>query len=183
MDDVVVQALAKWPDVPHCYGWLGLDLRGHWHLRDAGAQVAGPFASGQPGAQGALLQHEKLIGFIHRNYACDEYGQWFFQNGPQRVYVELELTPWVWRVAEDFGILSHTGQPTLCSQCLMDEQGWVYLETPLGFGLVHSSDVGIAALAVESGRWSVNEVLRSDLQPRYHFVASPSNEPRMPSKI
>ena len=28
MDDIVRQALAKWPNVPHCYGWLGLDARG-----------------------------------------------------------------------------------------------------------------------------------------------------------
>ena len=24
MDDIVRQAIAKWPNVPHCYGWLGL---------------------------------------------------------------------------------------------------------------------------------------------------------------
>ncbi|MEG1326098.1 MAG: DUF2946 family protein, partial [Janthinobacterium sp.] len=34
MDDLVKQALAKWPNVPHCYGWLGLDARGHWRMRD-----------------------------------------------------------------------------------------------------------------------------------------------------
>ncbi|MEO6353290.1 MAG: DUF2946 family protein, partial [Burkholderiaceae bacterium] len=22
MDEIVKQAIAKWPDVPHCYGWL-----------------------------------------------------------------------------------------------------------------------------------------------------------------
>jgi hypothetical protein len=182
MDEIVLQALAKWPNVPHCYGWLGLDLRGHWYLRDAQAQAAGSFASKRPCAKGSLLQHEKLIEFIHRNYACDGAGQWFFQNGPQRVYVELELTPWVWRVADDFGILAHTGAHTQCTECLLDEQGWVYLRTPLGFGLVHSSDVGVAATAVESGRWSVNNVLRIDLQQRYHFVASPDSCQRVLQK-
>ncbi|MFZ9138137.1 MAG: DUF2946 family protein, partial [Hylemonella sp.] len=24
MDDIVRQAMAKWPNVPACYGWLGL---------------------------------------------------------------------------------------------------------------------------------------------------------------
>ena len=101
MDDIVKQAMAKWPNVPHAYGWLGLDARGNWYLRDAAAQALGGFASGVPGAKGALLQHEALMAFIQRNYLADEAGQWFFQNGPQRVFVELEATPWVWRVAAD----------------------------------------------------------------------------------
>ncbi len=25
MDAIVEQAMRKWPNVPHCYGWLGLD--------------------------------------------------------------------------------------------------------------------------------------------------------------
>src|SRR5204862_7437856 len=86
MDDIVRQAIAKWPNVPHCYGWLGLDARGNWYMRDDRTQAAGPFASNK----GSLLKHEKLVDFIHRNYEHDERGQWFFQNGPQRVYVELE---------------------------------------------------------------------------------------------
>ena len=46
MDDIVKAALAKWPHVPHCYGWLGLDARGQWHMRDERSQAAGSFASG-----------------------------------------------------------------------------------------------------------------------------------------
>ena len=34
MDDIVKQALAKWPNVPNCYGRLGLDARGNWYMRD-----------------------------------------------------------------------------------------------------------------------------------------------------
>ena len=48
MDDIVKQAIAKWPNVPHCYGWLGLDARGDWYLRDdrtqAPARSRGPKA-------------------------------------------------------------------------------------------------------------------------------------------
>lgn len=39
MDDIVKQALAKWPNVPDCYGWLGLDARGRWFMRDDAAQA------------------------------------------------------------------------------------------------------------------------------------------------
>ena len=98
MDDIVRQAMAKWPNVPDCYGWLGLDTRGNWYMRDDRAQSLGPFAGGVAGAKGSLLQHDKLIAFINRNYLADEQGRWFFQNGPQRVYVELAATPWIWRV-------------------------------------------------------------------------------------
>ena len=86
MEDIVRQAMAKWPNVPHCWGWLGLDARGNWYMRDDRAQTAGTFLQ----SKGSLLKHEKLIDFIARNYEHDEHGQWFFQNGPQRVYVELE---------------------------------------------------------------------------------------------
>ena len=55
MDDIVRQAIAKWPNVPHCYGWLGLDARGQWYMRDDRTQAAGPF----PQAKGSLLRHEK----------------------------------------------------------------------------------------------------------------------------
>ena len=62
MDDIVRQALAKWPNVPHCYGWLGLDARGNWYMRDDRTQAAGSF----PAAKGSLLRHDKLIDFIQR---------------------------------------------------------------------------------------------------------------------
>jgi hypothetical protein len=173
MDNIVRQAMAKWPNVPHCYGWLGLDQRGNWYMRDDRAQAAGSFCSGQPGAKGSLLKHEKLIDFIQRNYACDEAGQWYFQNGPQRVYVELEATPWIWRVDSSGAIRAHDGQEVLLRQCLMDESGYVYLETSLGIGLVHTQDVGHVAQAVESGCWPVKDVVRDTLAHRYHFNASP----------
>ena len=54
MDDIVKQAMAKWPNVPNCYGWLGLDARGNWYLRDDRAQAAGAFQSGSGGQQGLL---------------------------------------------------------------------------------------------------------------------------------
>ena len=57
MDDIVKQAMLKWPNVPHCFGWLGLDARGNWYMRDDRAQAQGAFASGVPGAKGSLLQH------------------------------------------------------------------------------------------------------------------------------
>ncbi|MGE0351158.1 DUF2946 family protein [Hydrogenophaga sp.] len=169
MDDIVKAAMAKWPNVPHCYGWLGLDARGNWYMRDDRTQAAGPF----PDSKGSLLQHEKLIDFIHRNYAVDEQGRWYFQNGPQRVYVELEATPWIWRLQPDGRVLSHTGAPVHVQDSLLDESGRLYLVTDAGVGLVHSADMVQAAERVEAGRWSPHQVVASALPTRYGFVQSP----------
>lgn len=187
MDDIVKAAMAKWPNVPNCYGWLGLDARGNWYMRDDNAQAAGDFcaASPEPGRQlaskGSLLKHDKLIDFIQRNYAADDSstsqakGQWFFQNGPQRVYVELEATPFVWRVGStsDFEVTAHTGQVAITQRCIIDEHGRVYLETALGFGLVHTQDMLQAANAIESGLWVPQEVLAHDMPKRFGYVRSP----------
>ena len=90
MDDIVKAALKKWPNVPACRGWLALDARGDWYMRDDRVQAAGPF----PRIKGSRIEHDKLIEFIERNYDRDDASAaWFFQNGPQRVYVELEAAP------------------------------------------------------------------------------------------
>lgn len=173
MDDIVKQALAKWPNVPDCYGWLGLDARGNWFMRDEQAQAQGPFAGGTAHSKGSELKHEKLIEFIQRNYQPDALGQWFFQNGPQCVYVELEATPLIWRVNDDFSIRDHAGRPATMQRCLLDEHGRVYLETDTGFGLVHSMDMAHVADAVEQGLWVPQEALAADLPTRFNYVLSP----------
>ncbi len=173
MDDIVKAAMAKWPNVPHCFGWLGLDARGNWYMRDDRIQAQGPFAV----SKGSLLTHEKLIDFIHRNYAADEKGQWFFQNGPQRVYVELEITPWIWRLQPDGRVLSHTGvESGAVKESLLDEAGRLYLIADLGVGLVHSADMAMAADAVEAGRWTPRNVTASALPERHGFVPSPQQQ-------
>ena len=179
MDDIVRQAMAKWPNVPDCFGWLGLDTRGNWYMRDDRVQSLGPFVGGPPAAKGSLLVHDKLIAFINRNYMADDQGRWFFQNGPQRVYVELAATPWIWRVQADYTLQSHTGLSTTNTVCLTDEQGWVYLETPLGFGLVHTQDVGLAAEAVEAGEWTVQTAKRGELAARYAYIVSPAADSKL----
>ena len=176
VDDIVKAALAKWPHVPACYGWLGLDRRGHWYMRDERVQAAGPFtgAGSSPLSRGAPLRHDKLIDFIGRNYEADGQGCWFFQNGPQRVYVELQATPWVWRVEPDFSVQSHTGRPARAQRSWIDEHGHLYLETDLGFGLVHTQDIVRASEAVEHGLWVPHEVLLDQLPERFGYVSSPA---------
>lgn len=175
MDDIVKAAMAKWPSVPDCHGWLGLDARGRWWMRDADAQAAGPFAGAGAHAQsrGSELKHDKLIEFIGRNYAADEQGQWYFQNGPQRVYVELALTPWVWRLHADGRVISHTGRTAMYQDSWLDADGRLYLACDLGLGVVHTLDMAVAADRVEAGVWAPQMSDVATLIARYGFVLSP----------
>jgi hypothetical protein len=120
---VDISAIAKWPNVPACYDWLSLDRRGDWRL------------------QGERVTHSGLIEFINRQYDCDESGCWFLQNGPQRVFVELAYTPWVFR-REGNAFVSHTGQAAGDIMAIyLDEEGSILLETELGIGLLDDRDL------------------------------------------
>jgi len=85
MDQSVLDAVKRWPNVPAVYGWLSLSARGEWKLHPLGdAQLGGP---------GEGISNIQILGFINRNYADQPDGAWFFQNGPQRVYVRLDAAP------------------------------------------------------------------------------------------
>lgn len=180
MDDIVKAALKKWPNVPHCHDWLALDARGDWYMRDERIQAAGPF----PLVKGSRITHEKLREFIHRNYLPDAQGAWFFQNGPQRVYVTLELTPHIWRLhgqAADGAprVHSHTGPEAAVLESWLDEEDRLLLAARLPglpdpvLGLVHSLDMGEAAEAVEQGLWRPGISTLEDLCARYGVVRHP----------
>ncbi|MEO6364184.1 MAG: DUF2946 family protein [Caldimonas sp.] len=175
MDAIVEAALKKWPHVPHCYGWLALDARGDWYMRDDRVQAAGPF----PRVKGSRIEHDKLREFIERNYAADETGRWFFQNGPQRVYVEIEAAPLVWRIDargadEAPGLTSHHGLPAAYRAAFVDEAGRLFIATDRGFGIVHTLDIEAAADAIESGRWQAETAVFAALPGRFAYRLSPA---------
>jgi hypothetical protein len=175
MDDIVRAALKKWPHVPACVGWLALDARGNWYMRDERVQHAGPF----PAVKGSRIEHEMLRAFIERNYDRAPTGDWFFQNGPQRVYVELEAAPWVWRLSrreegdEVPAVATHTGLDAVVTSAWLDESDRLFLDTDRGFGLVHSLDVGIAADAIEAGRWPLDRMAFDQMPSRFGYRLSP----------
>ncbi|MGH8781020.1 DUF2946 family protein [Paraburkholderia sp.] len=187
MDEIVRQALAKWPNVPHCTGWLLLDRRGNWRMRDEAAQARG--ASGEP------IRHAALLGFINRNYERDEQGQWFFQNGPQRVYVELGYTPWVVRLSVDengqLALTDHAGRAFDPAAAWLDDEGGVLFSdtsTPVRVAALHDHDLDLFAEHTsldDDGRggdfaWrdgitlSLQPLQRADVAQRFGFVASPA---------
>ncbi len=173
MDEIVKAALKKWPSVPHCYGWLALDARGQWFMRDDRIQRAGPF----PRVKGSVIRHDKLLEFIHRNYEHDDQGCWFFQNGPQRVYVQLEAAPLVWRVSwpgDALRVQAHTGADADVRGCWIDQHGRLFLDSNLGFGVVHSQDMLDASRAIEAGTWAPQALDFEQMPARFGYVLEPA---------
>ena len=128
MDEIVVRGMAKWPNVPAVYGWLSLDRRGQWLIK------------------GERISNSLVTEFIGRNYARDERGCWFFQNGPQRVFVALDYAPFVYRVVSPEGsplaLEAHNGKPVFTmAGAWIDENGAALLETEHGIGAVHDRDL------------------------------------------
>ena len=151
MDDIVKQAMAKWPNVPYCYGWLALDARGAWRMRDEAAQRAD--------APGDKLTNAALVGFIVRNYLSDERGCWYFQNGPQRVYINLETTPFIARTDPAHGFMLHTGQPLgVPEEAFMTEAGGIVLRAGRTVAQVDDRDAAQLLQAFElDGRPAADE--------------------------
>jgi len=128
MDEIVRQGLAKWPNVPDCFGWLALDARGRWRIGEA-RQV---------------ITHRPTLGFIGRNYASDAQGQWLFQNGPQRVYVELEYTPYIFRLQPSPGgvrLVDHVGSEWMHPNAVwIDDAGQFLVQCEDRIGALHDHD-------------------------------------------
>jgi hypothetical protein len=193
MDDIVKQAMARWPNVPHCYGWLALDARGNWRMRDEAAQRAG--------APGDKLTNAALVGFINRNYAHDDKGRWYFQNGPQRVYVNLEATPFIARTDPGQGFVLQTGQALATVEAAyMTDAGAVILQAGEIVAQLDDRDVAQVlgrmefdgrpasveaimawleddsdelALALPDGRIRVERLSADALQRRFGYVQAP----------
>lgn len=124
MEDWVYRALAKWPNVPAVFGWMGLDRRGRWLIR------------------GEIISRPQIIETINRNYAADEQGRWFFQNGPQRGYVELEYAPFVLHVDGAGALRTHTDLLVeSASTAFIDEDGALTLMTGHGAGVLRDQDL------------------------------------------
>lgn len=139
MDDIVVRSMARWPDVPDVYGWLALDRRGNWLVKDAG----GGFGR---------IGNAAVCEFIARNYQHDDAGRWFFQNGPQRVFVRLHYMPLVYRLEAGGALRAHTG---LAARALhaawLDDAGGLIVQTEAGAGALDDRDLAEALALMRDG--------------------------------
>jgi hypothetical protein len=155
MDDIVARSIAKWPDVPAVYGWLELDRRGNWRIK------------------GEKIANVALRDFIARNYDADSRGCWFFQNGPQRVYISLAYTPWVVHYEGD-SVLDHCGRPFAVQELYLDEEGSVLVVDEKKVALLDDRDL---ARFAESGA-RLPRLTRAEIPARFGFVAQPADSLR-----
>jgi Protein of unknown function (DUF2946) len=150
MDPAVARAMAKWSKVPAVYGWLALDRRGNWLIK------------------AERIANAALRAFIGRNYAADSAGRWYFQNGPQRVFVALAYTPWVVHYAGDV-LTEHCGGAFPAERFYVDEEGSVLAAGPRGIALLDDRDLARFADAEESPQ----PIRRSEIPGRFGFVPDP----------
>lgn len=158
MDDVVIRAMAKWPNVPAVWGWLSLDRRGAWKIK------------------GGTITNRAATEFIARNYASDDRGRWFFQNGPQRVFVELEYTPWIYSLDGRGALVTHTGLGCgAVERAWLDEAGSMLLLGEPGPGIVDDRDLLVLSDRLVDGD---GRPVEDDLVAA--FIASrPGSEPEL----
>lgn len=135
---------SRWPNVPACYGWLSLDRRGNWCL------------------QGERVTHPGLAAFLNAGYDRDATGNWLVHNGPQRVFVTLDYTPWVLRLQADGAVSTHTGaRAGTVDAAYLDDEGNVLLHAALGIGLLDDRDLPafLAACRLSDGSSATDDVL------------------------
>jgi DUF2946 family protein len=150
VDPIVARAMARWPNVPAVYGWLALDRRGNWLIK------------------GERVSNHALRDFIARNYESDNAGRWYFQNGPQRVYVTLAYTPLVVHYEGD-SLADHCGQPFLAQAVYVDDEGSVLMQGSRAVALLDDRD--LARFADSEPR--LERVPRAEVEGRFGFVAEP----------
>jgi hypothetical protein len=133
IDKSVQKAMAKWPDVPECFGWLSLNRRAEWSIK------------------GEKIRHTNTQRFLQRNYNFDNLGRWFVQNGPQRAFVSLEYTPRLYGFSNHSGFYIHdeAKMPDLLD-FFLDEYGNLLLSTALGVGVVDDRDLSAASDLIET---------------------------------
>jgi hypothetical protein len=152
MDEIVARSLAKWPNVPAVYGWLSLDRRGNWLIK------------------GERIANRALREFIARNYEADDRGCWYFQNGPQRVYVSLAYTPLVVHYEGD-GLVDHCGRPFSASEAFQDDEGSALMAGGGTVALLDDRD--LLRFADQPG--PLSPIRKAEVAARFGFVAQPKS--------
>lgn len=162
MDPTVLRSMAKWPSVPDVYGWLLLDRRGNWLLRSTSAT---------PSFE--RIGNHALKDFISRNYTTDSQGRWYFQNGPQRVFVRLAYTPLVARL-ENGALVDHCGRAFGAPRGIwLDDEGSILLAGALGPALLDDRDLAAFVDASGHSPEALPRLSRAEVPGKFAFAPDP----------
>ncbi|MBC7727599.1 MAG: DUF2946 family protein, partial [Microbacteriaceae bacterium] len=71
-------------------------------------------------------------------------------------------------------VTSHTGRAAQARSAWLDDEGRLYLDTDIGFGIVHSQDMLDAAQAVEAGTWQPQRLAAADAPGQFQFQRDPA---------
>ncbi len=160
-DHFIQASLDKWPNVPTLYGWLSLTRDGQWRLHPKTPVLNATTHAHEPGES---ISSPGLIRFLNSYYFEDENGAWFFQNGPQRVYVALSAAPWILHLdtSNTSGLITHTGKTIeKIHAWYLDEEGLFYAQTDKGFALVIGRDVAALITYLQITEQILEDVLSS----------------------
>ncbi|NYT76422.1 DUF2946 family protein [Alcaligenaceae bacterium] len=146
MDEQVLAAMARWPDVPHVFGWLSLTHQGKWRLHPNADALAHLADHSLLPSLGEPISSHTILNFINKNYEGDAQGRWYFQNGPQRVFVRLDTAPYILHTTTDtqgtLQLTTHNGlQVTHVRQWLLADEGSLFAQTEHGPGVVSGRDL------------------------------------------
>ncbi|WP_397473968.1 DUF2946 family protein [Pusillimonas sp.] len=175
MDEKVEAAVARWPEVPSVYGWLSLSERGQWRLHQDGTGWAPGCAAIPSDAPGESIESPQIRAFIDRNYASDPHGRWYFQNGPQRVYIRLDAAPYILHVDNTLlALKTHNGLAVRhIDSWWIDDHGRLYACTEHGPGLVSGRDTPAVFEALHT---AAGTPLLSVLEPALLDIGSAAND-------
>ena len=173
MSSADLRSIARWPNVPACYGWVVLDARGRWRLGPDG---------------GELVRHPGLVAFLNQNYHATADGAWFIQNGPQRAFVTLERAPFIVRLDPSGTLATQTGCAVRdVSEALVDADGNAYVSCELGLAGIDDRDLSVlvidgpgdalhqsnACIRLGTRQFALIETDLDELSRRFGFVRHP----------
>ena len=152
---------------------------------------------------GDKITQATLRSFINRNYSNDEQGRWYFQNGPQRVYVDLEVAPYIAHTEPAHGYVLQTGETlSEIDVAWLSDSGKLFLQGDGKFALLDDRDLaqcmgnlrlndeivadeklmtwleqqgasGALSLRHEDKQISVNYVVEATVSDRFKFIPRP----------
>jgi len=170
LSDMTKASMRKWPNVPSVYGWLSLDRRGRWLIKNQ------------------RVTHKRTNRFLNENYLAAANGDWYVQNGPQKVFVNLEYTPLVFRIDGKDELVSHTGINALrIESIIFDDDGNLLFHTSIGIGVLDDRDIirlsdsltddlgGNPSLIWKRTKFNVKNFTKADIPELFRFNRCPIN--------